>query len=1093
MRWEQANKRRAGDGVSWGAFAGLLLVAAVARGAGEESPMTRQTPPAVRMPPVRAAAAPAPRAPEPANNAGERAVDDFPQLHDAAAEVRRQLARLENAGDRETPRRMAAKLHEIEAEARGQYQVPPGAEMEAHLVYLDEGAPPPAGLIQGKERFTTGYAVVSVADVSQPVLLILQGRRPTHWRIAAEKGVRFAAVLLRGRDRQTVSGLPADVLVSDENPHGSETGMPSISGTANARSTVQSWVREQFGCDLGTALAPPNYAGEPIVVGPQNAAWRDQKLAQRAAQLLAEAQATARERQHAKVAKLRFRGTSYLPFAKAGQYFDGPEPTGVGEFTVRGAIVATLRPITKEVVDQVAVPTETGETTFALSRQGELVIVDTATEQNLPKAPHDRKLNPSGRVAHLAYDARHKRLVCVGNDRESNLLAYDLATAQWSSLGKLAPHVKGLIYASDKDQFLVVTCERPENEARRGAAAKIDSTLYVYDAAGREVRKQAIDLPIGSFAPNPYGDLPSVHLALADGLLVVQTPPQSYDARQLAGRIDVVDPNNGGLLYSGAPENVDDSEARSTDRGDDVRASAEVKSPIGKVLQRFASIEAEIAAKQRTGQGAQTEEAQRQLTALRASVVGGAETKSTEQGSGDLRLQQALPKLDALLAAVQTKRATGQRDALMDVRFHAQQKTKNSKGEVVAVSIAQFTPRGPIMYTLESISSKYPHVAWEAAGERMFAVSSHSVVSVHRSTAQETPMQFGPGLPNLSWPCGMTFDAKRRRVMLTSLGGEGFLYAYDLAADQWSLITSMKNKDMHGMTYDPDRDLLYGICDEYPGGQSLQTMTPQGVVLRRKPIDLGDAASEGGAWRQPGLEALQLAGGGGYMMVLRSETIDDAGKIVKPGRIRVYDPQTGKRVYSGTTKRHPGYRKLSKAEIEQAWQEMLDDDAKAADRAAWQLAAGREDAEQYVAKQLAQIKSKVNPAEVERLVKQLDADEFRAREDAQQKLAELGPDIEEELTKHAASASAEAKKRIGALLVRLSEPAKLDAESRRALLAVAVLKRTATSDSAAKLKNLAEGGPRLGLRRAAIEALTQLKSEQEDAKHEAAAEKSSAE
>jgi hypothetical protein len=294
------------------------------------------------------------------------------------------------------------------------------------------------------------------------------------------------------------------------------------------------------------------------------------------------------------------------------------------------------------------------------------------------------------------------------------------------------------------------------------------------------------------------------------------------------------------------------------------------------------------------------------------------------------------------------------------------------------------------------------------------------------------------------------------------------------------------------MTYDPDRDLLYGICDEYPGGQCLQTMTPNGVVLWRKPIDLADASSEGGAWRQPGGDALQLAGGGGYMMVLRSETIDSAGKIVKPGRIRVYDPQSGKRVYSGTTRRHPGYRKLSKLEIEQYWQAMLDDDAKAADRAAWQLAAGREDAERFVADQLAQIKSRVDAVQVERLVKQLDADEFRAREDAQQKLAELGPDIEDELVKHAATGSAEAKKRIGALLVRLSEPAKLDASSRRSLLAVAVLRRTATNDTAAKLKKIADAAPRVGLRRAAAETLEQLKADQEEAKREADREKSAA-
>src|SRR5262249_26881199 len=74
----------------------------------------------------------------------------------------------------------------------------------------------------------------------------------------------------------------------------------------------------------------------------------------------------------------------------------------------------------------------------------------------------------------------------------------------------------------------------------------------------------------------------------------------------------------------------------------------------------------------------------------------------------------------------------------------------------------------------------------DSAGGFDYATDPHFVWQVDLQTGGIKNMQLPATVPELSWPVGIAFDTLRQRVLLVSLGGEGFLYAYSLAQDNWT-------------------------------------------------------------------------------------------------------------------------------------------------------------------------------------------------------------------------------------------------------------------------------------------------------------------
>jgi len=120
-----------------------------------------------------------------------------------------------------------------------------------------------------------------------------------------------------------------------------------------------------------------------------------------------------------------------------------------------------------------------------------------------------------------------------------------------------------------------------------------------------------------------------------------------------------------------------------------------------------------------------------------------------------------------------------------------------------------------------------------AGGDRYFyGAKPHVVWRVDRDTGAVLELDPGAGLPELSWPMGVAYDSHRTRVLLTSLGGDGYFYAYSPASNRWSLVRSQNNLDLDCLEYHPSLDALFGVRvlfgDGGPG--AIYRFNPEGVL-----------------------------------------------------------------------------------------------------------------------------------------------------------------------------------------------------------------------------------------------------------------------
>jgi hypothetical protein len=142
----------------------------------------------------------------------------------------------------------------------------------------------------------------------------------------------------------------------------------------------------------------------------------------------------------------------------------------------------------------------------------------------------------------------------------------------------------------------------------------------------------------------------------------------------------------------------------------------------------------------------------------------------------------------------------------------------------------------------------------------------------------------------------------------------------------------------------------------------------------------------------------------------------------------------------------------SLAELERDWQDLAKDSV-SAHTALGRLVLSPERAVAFLGKQLQSIEA-VDPKRLQRLIADLDSDQFRVREQATKELAALaeqaGPALRKAL---AGSTSPEASRRLGALLDRL-EGGSLSAETIRQIRAVEALESIASSEARRLLEKL---------------------------------------
>jgi hypothetical protein len=142
-------------------------------------------------------------------------------------------------------------------------------------------------------------------------------------------------------------------------------------------------------------------------------------------------------------------------------------------------------------------------------------------------------------------------------------------------------------------------------------------------------------------------------------------------------------------------------------------------------------------------------------------------------------------------------------------------------------SIAKFSAQGADLNSATPFKrpSIYPlnHIAVDPDGPTFYGVTTHKFGIIDSQTGEfEEITIIDESIPRLSWPGGIAFDSRRKRILITS---RGHLYAYYPETNYWEAVADSKEIPI---VYSPQEDLLYGL---EAGGRKLKKTNMRGAVV----------------------------------------------------------------------------------------------------------------------------------------------------------------------------------------------------------------------------------------------------------------------
>jgi hypothetical protein len=204
--------------------------------------------------------------------------------------------------------------------------------------------------------------------------------------------------------------------------------------------------------------------------------------------------------------------------------------------------------------------------------------------------------------------------------------------------------------------------------------------------------------------------------------------------------------------------------------------------------------------------------------------------------------------------------------------------------------LADCTPAGPLADTLSPLAPWVRQFAIDPDGPTHYTFVGRNFGTLDPKTGKLTPIAVNARLPQPRLPSAITFDSRRKRVLLNCPGREGHLYAFEPRTGKWSLVCS-PGLDLHALAYSAEEDLLYGAnLDVYPEQRltALSVFNPQGAFLRElrlsEPIPRGDS--------------VQLVRVRGYLVLLMSPSSREGHPLIDTSRAYVINPRTGEVVFS---------------------------------------------------------------------------------------------------------------------------------------------------------------------------------------------------
>lgn len=373
-------------------------------------------------------------------------------------------------------------------------------------------------------------------------------------------------------------------------------------------------------------------------------------------------------------------------------------------------------------------------------------------------------------------------------------------------------------------------------------------------------------------------------------------------------------------------------------------------------------------------------------------------------------------------------------------------------------SVARFEGADVVKGSVREFSAG-SQVAVDPSGPTYYGISGQQLVRVDLERKTQTAMPIPAELPKLTLPGGITFDPKRRRLLIADqAGSQGLLYSYEPDKNRWSLLRERNFVRLASVSYSIEEDCIYGFV--------APTENSEGVIHR---------FSADGAWEDRTLVPKRLP----VERVLFSTT-----QVVSVGanpavlwvageemRVMVIEWKNKTVLYEGPVRMRA---EIADEELQQMWEQLgAAPEAQATELVTRMASAGH---------RVVELIQKLPPVQVlddqtlRGLIAKLDAEQFRERDAATLALRRAGEDAVKALKDALAapSLSLEARTRIESLLkeIDVMDLAKFASpELRREIRAMRVLGEVRNIEAVRALREFAtEGGMRIRAR-AAREAL----------------------
>jgi hypothetical protein len=210
----------------------------------------------------------------------------------------------------------------------------------------------------------------------------------------------------------------------------------------------------------------------------------------------------------------------------------------------------------------------------------------------------------------------------------------------------------------------------------------------------------------------------------------------------------------------------------------------------------------------------------------------------------------------------------------------------------VVRSFGEFTASGPKADSLKPLPDHVGRVAFDPNGKQYYGVYRHTLAAIDMDRQKATSIDTGLDVPEINWPSDVAFDTKRERVLLTTFGGGGYLYAYTPKTGKWEVLAE---KPAHWLAYDAKNDTLYGLKAGHRGeGAELQQLNAKGAVVSS--VNLDGAFAPGVLEMGPGGAGVQLIAADDKLVLLCSPVgrLGGEGPSPKWSFIYIVDPKTGK-------------------------------------------------------------------------------------------------------------------------------------------------------------------------------------------------------